>query len=130
MCRTVSEAVRDERKQRAPQRMGLRQSASRPTMILIDSAAELLMDEMQMPAEWKEGVVGGHLLDTGIFRLETFFYENAWRWCVVSGRDDVEAQCVADDREGAKSDAVGIDTRAADHRDAAASLARGARGLR
>ncbi|WP_156951948.1 hypothetical protein [Bradyrhizobium sp. WSM1743] len=63
------------------------------------------MDEMQMPAEWKEGV-GGHFLDTGIFRLETFLHENAWRWCVVSGTDDVEAQGVADDQEGAKSDAV------------------------
>ncbi|UFW46270.1 MULTISPECIES: hypothetical protein [Bradyrhizobium] len=69
-------------------------------------SAKLFMDEMQMPAEWKIGPAGGHFLDTGIFRLETFFYEDAWRWCVVSGTDDVEAQGVADDQAGAKSNAV------------------------
>jgi hypothetical protein len=64
------------------------------------------MDEMQMPTKWEEGAGGGHFLDAGALRLETFFYEDAWRWCVVSGADDVEAQGVADDEEGAKSKAV------------------------
>ena len=64
------------------------------------------MDEMQMPAEWKEGVAGSHFLDAGVFRLETFFYEDAWRWCVVSGTDDVEAQGIAADEDSAKSNAV------------------------
>lgn len=63
----------------------------------------------------------GHFLDTKIFPLETFFYENPWRWCVVSGTDDVDAQGVAENQEGARPDAV---TRAADHRAAAASLVR------
>lgn len=62
---------------------------------------------MRCPSQQNEkGQWPRSFLDTGVLRLETFFYEDAWRWCVLSGTDAVEAQSAADDEEDAKSHAA------------------------
>ena len=63
------------------------------------------MDESQMPAVWRKST-SGHTLDAIVLRLDTFYYQDAWRWCATDASDDVDAQGVADNEEDAKAKAV------------------------
>jgi hypothetical protein len=63
------------------------------------------MDESQMPSEWRKST-SGHTVDAVVLRLDTFHYQDAWRWCVTDASDDVVAQGVAGDEEDAKAKAV------------------------
>ena len=58
-----------------------------------------------MPAEWRKSA-SGHTFDADLLRLDTFHYQEAWRWCVTDASDDVVAQGVADDEEDAKTKAI------------------------
>lgn len=114
-------AVRDERQcSRAPQQMDLRQSASPPTMTLLDRSTEPVMDEMQMPPEWKEGA-------RAISSIPKFSHSrrSSTKTRGVGAsfleRTTSTRKVLRRIREGARPDAV---TRAADHRAAAASLVR------
>ncbi|SHG19835.1 hypothetical protein SAMN05443248_0654 [Bradyrhizobium erythrophlei] len=59
----------------------------------------------QMSAEWRKSP-SGHTFDADVLRLDTFYYQDAWRWCVTDTSDVVVAQGVADDKEDAKAKAV------------------------
>jgi hypothetical protein len=63
------------------------------------------MDELQMSAEWRKSNPAIPL-DAIVLRLDTFYYQDAWRWCAKDVSDDAEAQGVADDEEDAKAKAV------------------------
>lgn len=58
-----------------------------------------------MPVEWKKSAAG-HTFNADVLRFDTFFYQEAWRWCVTDVSDDVVAQGVADDEEEAQAKAV------------------------
>jgi len=70
-----------------------------------DNPNSLFWDRSQMSAEWRKSA-SGHTFDADVLRLDTFHYQDAWRWCVTSASDDVVAQGVADDEEDAKTKAV------------------------
>ncbi|QOZ33271.1 hypothetical protein [Bradyrhizobium sp. CCBAU 53421] len=58
-----------------------------------------------MSAEWRE-TAAGLTFNADVLRLNTFYYQEVWRWCVTDVSDDVVAQGVADDEEDAKAKAV------------------------
>jgi hypothetical protein len=85
-------------------RSGLRQGGA-PVKLTKTNSYRIYLDGAQMSAEWRKSA-SGHTFDADLLRLDTFHYQDAWRWCVTDTSDDVMAEGVADDEEGAKSKAI------------------------